>query len=73
MLLDAKLSKQLDDFSISLAIKARVIFEVTGQSTLCKVHGACCIGASFNQSPDDPLVAMDDSGVQRRRTVVLFA
>jgi len=42
-----------------------VIFEVTSQSTLRKVHGACCIGASFNQSPDDPLVAMDDSGFQR--------
>ena len=39
---------QLDYFSISLAIKVRVILEVTGQSTLCKVHGACGIGAPFN-------------------------
>ena len=60
-LFDAKLSKQLDDFPISLAIEAGVIFELPGQSTLRMVRGACCIGASFNQSPDDPLVAMDDS------------
>jgi hypothetical protein len=31
-----QLSKQLDDFPISFAIKARVIFEVTGQSALRK-------------------------------------
>ncbi len=69
---DAKLSKQLDDFPISFAIKARVIFERTGQSALRKVHGARGIGASLNQSPDDPLVPMHDRANQRRRTVVLF-
>ena len=73
MLFDAKRSKQLDDFSISLAIKARVIFVGTGQSALRNVHSTCCIGASCNQNPDDALVAMDDSGGQRWRAVVLFA
>jgi len=68
MLFDTKLSKQLDDFSISLAIKARVIFVGAGQTALSTVHGGemeCCIGASFDQSPDDPFVAMGDSSVQR--------
>jgi hypothetical protein len=60
-LTDPKLSKQLGDFPISFAIEARVIFEVTGQSTLRKVHGARGIGASLHQCPDDPLLAPDDS------------
>ena len=73
MLFNAKLSKQLDDFSISLAIKARVIFEVTGQSALRNVHGARRIGASLDQGPDDPLVAVDDSGGERCAPVILIA
>ena len=72
LLLDTKRLQQFNDFPISFAIKARVIFEVTGQSALRTVHGACCIGASLNQSPDDPRVPMHNSGVQRRRTVVLL-
>lgn len=70
-LLNAQLSKQLDDFPIGLG--RREVFEVTGQSTLRKVHGAGCIGASCNQNPDDLLVAMDDRSGQRRRTIVLLA
>lgn len=54
----AKLSEQLDDFPISVAIKARVIFVGTGQSTLSCFQGACCIGTSCNQSPDDARVAL---------------
>jgi hypothetical protein len=61
ILFDPKLSKQLDDFPISVAIKARVVFVCTGQSALRAAHGVCCIGASLNQCSDDPLLAPYDS------------
>ena len=58
MLLDAKLSKQFDDFSISLAIKAWVIFVGTGQSALRNMHGARRIGACQTLEAFQPLIGL---------------